>query len=111
MASESCTGTNFVFGGNHPDYDEYFACYDIMSGGWGGRYGHDGNDCVIAINGNCRFNPTEVFETRFPLRVEDCELVPDSGGAGQWRGGLGYRRTLLVTRCRSPAASAATATR
>jgi len=97
MASESCTGTNFVFGGNHPDYDEYFACYDIMSGGWGGRYGHDGNDCVIAINGNCRFNPTEVFETRFPLRVEDCELVTDSGGAGKWRGGLGYRRTLLAT--------------
>ena len=97
MASESCTGTNFVFGGNHPDYDEYFACYDIMSGGWGGRHGHDGNDCVIAINGNCRFNPTEVFETRFPLRVEDCELVTDSGGAGKWRGGLGYRRTLLAT--------------
>ena len=65
MASESCTGTNFVFGGNHPEYEEYFACYDIMSGGWGGRFGHDGNDCVIAINGNCRFNPTEVFETRF----------------------------------------------
>jgi 5-oxoprolinase (ATP-hydrolysing)/N-methylhydantoinase B len=97
MASESCTGTNFVFGGNHPDYDEYFACYDIMSGGWGGRFGHDGNDCVIAINGNCRFNPTEVFETRFPLRVEVCEMVADSGGAGEWRGGLGYRRTLLVT--------------
>jgi N-methylhydantoinase B len=97
MASESCTGTNFVFGGNHPDYDEYFACYDLMSGGWGGRHGHDGNDCVIAINGNCRFNPTEVFETRFPFRVESCELVPDSGGAGRWRGGLGYRRTLLAT--------------
>ncbi|MFO1151226.1 MAG: hydantoinase B/oxoprolinase family protein [Alsobacter sp.] len=97
MASESCTGTNFVFGGNHPDYDEYFACYDIMSGGWGGRFGHDGNDCVIAINGNCRFNPTEVFETRFPFRVEDCEMVTDSGGAGRWRGGLGYRRTLLAT--------------
>jgi len=97
MASESCTGTNFVFGGNHPEYDEYFACYDIMSGGWGGRFGHDGNDCVIAINGNCRFNPTEVFETRFPLRVEDCEMVMDSGGAGKWRGGLGYRRTLLAT--------------
>jgi 5-oxoprolinase (ATP-hydrolysing)/N-methylhydantoinase B len=97
MASESCTGTNFVFGGNHPDYDEYFACYDIMSGGWGGRLGHDGNDCVIAINGNCRFNPTEVFETRFPLRVEECELVADSGGAGQFRGGLGYRRTILMT--------------
>lgn len=97
MASESCTGTNFVFGGNHPDYDEYFACYDIMSGGWGGRYGHDGNDCTIAINGNCRFNPTEVFETRFPFRVENCEMTQDSGGAGKWRGGLGYTRTLLAT--------------
>ena len=98
MASESCTGTNFVFGGNHPDHDEYFACYDIMSGGWGGRYGHDGNDCVIAINGNCRFNPTEVFEARFPFRVEECAMVTDSGGAGRWRGGLGYTRTLLATK-------------
>jgi 5-oxoprolinase (ATP-hydrolysing)/N-methylhydantoinase B len=98
MASESCTGTNFVFGGNHPDHDEYFACYDIMSGGWGGRFGEDGNDCVIAINGNCRFNPTEVFEARFPLMVESCELIPDTGGAGKWRGGLGYRRTLKVTK-------------
>ncbi len=97
MASESCTGTNFVFGGEHPEYDEYFACYDIMSGGWGGRPGHDGNDCVIAINGNCRFNPTEVFETRFPLRVEDCAMDTDSGGAGEFRGGLGYTRTLLIT--------------
>jgi N-methylhydantoinase B len=76
----------------------YFACYDIMSGGWGGRFGHNGNDCVIAINGNCRFNPTEVFETRFPLLVEDCALIPDSGGAGQWRGGLGYTRTLRLKR-------------
>lgn len=97
MASESCTGTNFVFGGNHPDYDEYFACYDIMSGGWGGRFGHDGNDCVIAINGNCRFNPTEVFEARFPFLVEECRMLTDSGGAGQWRGGLGYTRTLRAT--------------
>ena len=58
-----------------------------MSGGWGGRFGHDGNDCVIAINGNCRFNPTEVFETRFPLRVEELRdghripAAPASGAA------------------------------
>ena len=96
VSDASGTSTNFVFGGDHPDHDEYFACYDIMSGGWGGRFGHDGNDCVNAINGNCRFNPTEVFETRFPLMVENCELIQDSGGAGQWRGGLGYQRTLLI---------------
>jgi N-methylhydantoinase B/oxoprolinase/acetone carboxylase alpha subunit len=38
-----------------------------------------------------------VFETRFPLRVEDCSLIADSGGAGEFRGGLGFQRTLLVT--------------
>ena len=32
----------------------------------------------------------------FPLRVEEYALVPDSGGAGQYRGGLGVRRTWLV---------------
>ena len=66
MASEMLHRHQLVFGGNHPDHDEYFACYDMMSGGWGGRFGEDSNDCVIAINGDCRFNPTEVFEARFP---------------------------------------------
>ena len=97
MAAESGTGNNFVFGGHHPEYDEYFACYDLMSGGWGGRSFADGNDDTIAINGNCRFNPTEVFETRFPFWVENCALVPDSGGAGKFRGGLAFERTLRAT--------------
>ncbi len=94
MAAESATGGNFVFGGHHPIYDEYYACYDLMSGGWGGRANADGNDTVICINGNCRFNPTEVFETRFPWLVEDFAMIPDSGGPGQFRGGLAFRRTL-----------------
>jgi len=98
MAADSGTGGNFVFGGYHPDYDEYVACYDLMSGGWGGRSFADGNDCVITINGNCRFNPVEVFETRFPFQVEDYAMTPDSGGAGRYRGGLGFHKTLRVTK-------------
>ena len=97
MASESCTGTNFVFGGHHPEYDEYFACYDLMSGGWGGRFGHDGNDCVIAINGNCRFNPTEVFEARFPSAGREFRADPGFRRRRPMAGGLGFRRTLLIT--------------
>ena len=98
MAAESATGNNFVFGGSDPDLDEYFACYDIMSGGWGGRSFADGNDAVIAINGNCRYNPTEVFETRYPWLVEEFALVKDSGGPGKYRGGMGFTRTLLSTK-------------
>ena len=49
------------------------------------------------LSGNCRFNPVEVFETRFPFHVEDFAMTPDSGGAGAFRGGLGYHKTLRAT--------------
>jgi N-methylhydantoinase B/oxoprolinase/acetone carboxylase alpha subunit len=39
----------------------------------------------------------EVFETRYPLINECYRLSTDSGGAGQWRGGLGGERILTVT--------------
>jgi 5-oxoprolinase (ATP-hydrolysing)/N-methylhydantoinase B len=97
MASEAGTGGNFVFGGRHPDTDDYYVCYDVMFGGWGGRADADGNDTVVVISGNCRLNPTEVFETRYPWRVENFALTPDSGGAGAHRGGLGFTRTLMAT--------------
>jgi N-methylhydantoinase B/oxoprolinase/acetone carboxylase alpha subunit len=37
-----------------------------------------------------------VFETRFPLLVGSYALIPDSGGPGRRRGGLGVRRTIRV---------------
>jgi N-methylhydantoinase B len=40
--------------------------------------------------------PIEIIEMSFPLRVEEYSLVPDSGGAGTWRGGLGVRRVWRV---------------
>ncbi|TPM93758.1 hydantoinase B/oxoprolinase family protein [Mesorhizobium sp. B2-1-3A] len=97
MASEAGTGGNFVFGGRHPDTDDYYVCYDVMFGGWGGRADSDGNDAVVVISGNCRLNPTEVFETRYPWRVENFAISQDSGGAGTHRGGLGFTRTLVAT--------------
>jgi N-methylhydantoinase B len=41
---------------------------------------------------NCRTAPVEIIESEFPARVERFELIPDSGGAGVWRGGLGFVR-------------------
>ena len=40
--------------------------------------------------------PIEMLEMSFPLRVEEYALIPDSGGAGTWRGGLGARRIWRV---------------
>ena len=33
--------------------------------------------------------PIEVLEMSFPVRVEEYSILPDSGGAGRWRGGCG----------------------
>ena len=40
--------------------------------------------------------PIEALELSFPLRVDCYELIPDSGGAGKFRGGLGTRRAWTV---------------
>ncbi len=94
MAAEGATHTNFVFSGHDAAQDETFVCYAIELGGWGGRSFADGNDATDAINGNCRVVPVEVFETRYPWQTLSYELVPDSGGPGEHRGGLSTRRTL-----------------
>ena len=95
MAAEGSTHCNFVFGGVDADTGEYFACYDLEAVGWGGRAFADGNDAVDSINGNCRITPTEVYETRFPWLVESLAFNIDSGGAGQYRGGVGYTKQML----------------
>lgn len=95
MAAEGSTHINFVFGGYDEQNDEYFACYDIEMVGWGGRLAADGNDAQDSINGNCRAMPVEVFETRYPWRIEEWRLLTDSGGAGKHRGGLATGKRLL----------------
>jgi N-methylhydantoinase B/oxoprolinase/acetone carboxylase alpha subunit len=95
-ASSGGTGCNFLFGGVHPETGEYYANYHMEGCGWGGRLEADGNSAQGVINGNCRNTPIEVFETRYPWRVRSLRLVPDSGGAGRWRGGLASERLLEV---------------
>ena len=95
MAAEGGTHLNFVFGGHDKVNDEYFACYDIKVVGWGARNFADGNDATDSINGNCRVIPVEVYETRYPWLTEEFTLVADSGGAGEYRGGLGTTKTWL----------------
>jgi N-methylhydantoinase B len=45
---------------------------------------------------NVMNGPVEALETEFPIRVEGYELIPDSGGPGQFRGGLGQRRKWRI---------------
>ena len=67
------------------------------AGGWGGTVGADGESALVnLVNGGFRNLPAEVYETKFPIRVEEFSLRPDSGGAGRWRGGCGVVRSYLL---------------
>jgi N-methylhydantoinase B len=97
-AAEGGSACNFLFGGFHPKTGDYYANYHLEGCGWGGKSYDDGNDAIVVTNGNCRNTPVEIFETRYPLRVLEYSLIPDSGGAGKYRGGLGTRRIMRVER-------------
>jgi N-methylhydantoinase B len=60
-------------------------------GGLGARRGSDGPSATgsFFLGGRNVVPQVEPLEARFPIRVEAQRLVPDSGGAGRWRGGLG----------------------
>ncbi len=96
MAAEGATSCNFLFGGNHPRTNNFYAHYHFEASGWGGRYSSDGNSAQNHIHGNCRVTPIEIFETLFPFQVNSYELNQDSGGPGKYRGGLSTKRVLRV---------------
>ena len=91
-ASLGGTSCCFLFGGKHPETGDLYSHFHFEGVGWGGRPTKDGNSQIIVINGNCRNTPVEVFESRYPMRVESYRLLEDSGGPGKNRGGLGMER-------------------
>ena len=66
---------------------------EATAGGWGGRADSDGESALInLVNGGFRNIPGEVMETKFPIRLEEFSIRPDSGGPGKHRGGHGVIR-------------------
>ena len=95
-ASLGGTSCCFLFGGKHPETGDLYSHFHFEGVGWGGRPTKDGNSQIIVINGNCRNTPVEVFESRYPMRVESYRLLEDSGGPGKNRGGLGMERIFTM---------------
>ena len=88
MASAQGTMNNFTFGNAEYQY------YETISGGSGAGPGFDGVDVVQTNMTNSRLTDPEVFEFRFPVRLESYEIRPGSGGAGRWHGGNGGVRKV-----------------
>ncbi len=76
--------------------DKSYIIVDMICGAWGGRPQSDGIEAITNASQNLSNTPVEVLEAQHPVRVEAYELEPDSCGAGQFRGGLGIRRSYRV---------------
>ncbi len=94
----ACQGSmnSVTLGGVDPRSGRAYTLYETVGGGMGGRSTMDGVDGVQCHMTNTLNTPVEALEIAYPLMVERYELVPDSCGAGKWRGGLGVRRDVRV---------------
>ena len=66
--------------------------YEILGSAYGGGMGHDGCSATAAHLSNLHITPIEILESEYPVRINRFEMVPDTGGAGKWRGGLSFQR-------------------
>ena len=82
----------FYVNGVRPD-GEAFALHQHAFGGMGGRPGDDGL-ASVSFPYNVRDVSIEWSEMETPVLYEARELIPDSGGAGEYRGGLGQELIL-----------------
>lgn len=86
-----------ILAGPDPVRKRFYVDYENYAGGQGGTAKGDGLDVMQLHMTNTSNLPVEVTELEFPLRVERYELIPDSGGPGKHRGGLGVQRDMRIT--------------
>jgi N-methylhydantoinase B len=90
-------GIGRSFTGHDSRRNRSFVLQSIDGGGWGGRPGQDGpSGSVTVCQGDVRNAPIESMEQKAPVIVEERGLIPDTGGPGQFRGGLGLRLQVRV---------------
>ena len=76
-----------TFQGTHPDGRPIATIY-FAAGGFGALAGHDGADTIPGPS-NMAVVPVEVWESLTGMTIERKALLPDTGGPGAARGGLG----------------------
>jgi len=94
MAAGNDAMPAMVFSGRSRRRAGTYVYVETIGGGAGARFGHDGADGTHVHITNSSNLPAEALENEYPLVVDEYSLVTDSGGAGQWRGGMGIVRQI-----------------
>ena len=85
-----------MLNGINPETNEFYLAFiGPTGGGWGAKRTEDGVSATVCINdGDTHNSPAEQLEAKYPLLIENYILRKDSGGAGEYRGGLGCEYTV-----------------
>ena len=94
VAGSHAINSCWLFYGDDPIRKKSYVYIETFGGGGGARAGKDGMDGIHVYLVNTRNLPVEVLEREYPLLVERYGFVPDSGGPGEFRGGLGIWRDI-----------------
>lgn len=96
-AGQCADAMNVLLTGSNPITGQPFVSGEATGVGWGAFAGGDGENGMINYGGGDLKNfPIEVLESRYPIKIRRYGLVPDSGGPGRFRGGLGIVREYEV---------------
>ena len=88
-------GGTIVYGiGGYDEDREAFVLVEVCSGSWGGRPDRDGIDGMSHPLVNTRNIPGEMMEVEHPVELVGYGFMPDTGGAGKYRGGLSLARDI-----------------
>jgi N-methylhydantoinase B/oxoprolinase/acetone carboxylase alpha subunit len=86
-------GSPIIFGiGGYDAERRPFVFVDLMRGSWGGRPHADGLDGTSLAVSTGSSVPAEVVALEHPVQLDFCGYVPDSPGAGRFRGGMAVMR-------------------
>jgi N-methylhydantoinase B len=96
MASCNDSTSASSVSGWHPRRKTTYVYPESMGGGVGAFADRDGMDAVHVHTVNSTNLPVEALELEYPLLLDEYCFVPDSGGAGRHRGGLGMARQIHV---------------
>ena len=94
-AASQGTMNNLIIGGADEN-NHQFTFYETIGGGSGGRNGLDGVDGIHTNMTNTMNTPIEEIEARYPMNVLEYSLRENSGGKGEFRGGLGIVRKIQI---------------
>ena len=94
-SNSACIVAYFI--GKRPLDGSTWVYLETIGGGSGARATKDGLDGVHVHTTNTSNLPVEALEIEYPLTLMRYELVEDSGGVGQYRGGMGLRRVYQAT--------------